>query len=50
MPGRKERGGGLLVGTGEGIVRNEVNSLLSSWEKLNAVGGGGEMEETESED
>ena len=33
--------GGLLVGTGDGIVRKDVNSLISSWEQLNAGGGGG---------
>jgi hypothetical protein len=35
--------GGLLVGTGDGIARQDINSLTSSWEQLNAGGGGGGM-------
>ena len=33
-----------LVGAGEGTVRNDISSLISSWEQMNAGGGRGEME------
>ena len=35
--------GGMSVGTGDGIARKDVNILISSWEQLNAGGGGGGM-------
>ena len=33
----------MSVGTGDGIARKDVNILISSWEQLNAGGGGGGM-------
>ena len=32
-----------MIGAGEETVRKDVNSLISSWEQLNAGGGGGGM-------
>ena len=35
-----------MIGNREGIVRNDVgvNSLILSWEQMNAGGGGGTLE------